>query len=243
MVDPDAGQTRWPGAFGPTIPVGVEFVLHLREGHLRLLADRASNLFRIQNVRPDLGNAPEVFAPAEDKRPPGFFTGRFEQHFNDPYITQRRADGRYDSLLVVTNRPRFARDGTEYAALGYDRGLLPQGEPPDGLWSVDLAAGVLEVRIPWNLLNVTDPSERRVLQDQPGTRFGTVTVADIGIVVAVPGAQDWRSWPASGAATDVARFTWPTWETPRWRARRRPVFDVMRETFEGLAASTKDAGP
>ncbi len=197
MVDPDAGQTRWPGASGPTIPIGIEFVLHLRDGRLRLLADRASNVFRIQKVRPDAKHAPVVVAPAEDVLPPGFFSGRFEQHYNDPYITQRRTDGRYDSLLVVTNRPRFARDGTEYAALGYDRGLLPQGEAPDGLWSVDIAAGVLEVRIPWNLLNVTDPSERRVLQDQPGTRFGTVTVPDIGIVVAVPGAQDWRSWPAS----------------------------------------------
>ncbi len=243
MVNPDAGQTRWQGPSGHGIPIGIEFVLHMQDGRLRLLADGASNVFRIQHVRPDARDAPVVVAPAEDLRPPGFFSGRFEQHYNDPYITRQRDDGRYDSLLVVTNRPRFARDGTEYAAMGYDRGLLPRGEAPDGLWSVDLAAGVLEVRIPWNLLNVTDPSERRVLQDQPGTRFGTVTVPDIGIVVAVPDDRDWRSWPASGAATDAARFTWPTWETPRWRARKRPVFDVMRGTFEGLGASTKDAGP
>ncbi len=92
-------------------------------------------------------------------------------------------------------------------------------------------------------MNVTDPSERRVLQDQPGTRFGTVTVPDIGVVVAVPDARNWRSWPESGAAGDAARFTRSTWNTPRGRARKRPVFDIMRETFEGLGASTKDAAP
>jgi hypothetical protein len=243
MVGPDAGQTRWPGAAGPEIPVGVEFVLQLQDGRLRLLAERGSNVFRLKNVRPGADPEPEIVAPADDSRPPGFFAGRFEQHYNDPYISRQRDDGQYDSLLVITNRPRFARDGTEYAALGYDRGLLPQGNAPDGLWSVDLAAGVLEIRIPWNLLNVTDPSERRVLQDQPGTRFGTMTVPDIGIVVAVPGAQEWRSWPASGSALDVARFTWPTWDEPRWRARRRPVFDTMRETFDLLGGYGEDTRP
>lgn len=243
MVDSEAGQTRWPGASGPEIPVGVEFVLQLRDGRLQLLADRASNVFRLRNVRPDAGGEPEVVAPVDDSRPPGFFAGRFEQHYNDPYITRTRDDGRYDSLLVVTNRPRFARSGTEYAAMGYDRGLLREGDAPDGLWSVDVAAGALEVRIPWNLLNVTDPSERRVLQDRPGTRFGTTTVPDIGILAAVPGAQGWRSWPVSGAKTDVARFTWPTWEEPSWRARRRPVFDALRETFEFLDTSGRETRP
>ena len=130
MVDPDAGQTRWPGAIGPTIPIGIEFVLHMRDGHLRLLADRASNVFRIQHVRPDVGDAPKIFAPAEDTRPPGFFTGRFEQRYNDPYITRFRDDGRYDSLLVVTNRPRFARDSrkppTTTRRAGISRILSPK---------------------------------------------------------------------------------------------------------------------
>ena len=72
------------------------------------------------------------------------------------------------------------------------------------MWEVDEEAGVIEVRIPWMLLNFTDPSERRVLQDLPDGvsresigaeasaewdpatvgAFGTVTVPDIGIVAA-----------------------------------------------------------
>jgi hypothetical protein len=47
----------------------------------------------------------------------------------------------------------------------------------------------------------------------------------------------WRWWPARGAAG--ARFTWPGWDEPRWRARRRPVFEAMREAFRAVDYRTE----
>jgi len=130
--------------------------------------------------------------------------------------------------------------------MGYDRGLLRPGPPPDGLWEWDVDSGVIEVRIPWTLLNVTDPSQRRVLADRGDVadpcsgsghvEFGTRSVDDFRLVAAVrTGPAEWQSLPASGSAADVAAFTWPTWEQPTWRSRRRPAFDEMREVFDGLA--------
>ena len=256
MVEPNAGQFRWPDRAGPRLPVGMEFVVRRQGREVRLLADPASNPFRMHRVRNDLAEAPLVVAPTPETRPPGFFTGRFEQRFNMPYLTQPRYDGRYDSLRVITNRPRFGRDGTEYAALGYDRGILPVGEPPDGLWLIDSTETVMEVRLPWTLINVTDPSQRRILQDQvgtparqrqsadnPGLSLGTVTVPHIGIVVAARDSSGvWYHLPESRARRDVARFQWPTWDTPRWRARRRPVYWSMKETFAALEPAVLNGG-
>ena len=96
---------------------------------------------------------------------------------------------------------------------------------------------MLEIRIPWMLLNFTDPSQRRVLQDPEGAlpgEFGTTTVEGIRILAAARSGSAWRQWPASGRADDVALFTWPTWEEPRWRERVRPVYESMRETYRTI---------
>lgn len=233
MLKPEAGDFRWPGGAGARLPVGLEFALVAREDEVRLLADPPSNPFAIDPVGAGPGS-PDA-PPDVDHPLPGYFRGRFQQRFNRPYLTRPNEDGVYDSLRVVTNRRRFGRDGTEFAALGYDRGILWPGGPPDGLWQ--RGDGVLEVRIPWMLLNVTDPSQRRVLQDADATArgaFGTTTVDDIRIVAAARDGDGWRAWPATGRAEDVARFTWPTWDEPRWRARIRPVYGAMRETYRSM---------
>ncbi|HET6764654.1 MAG TPA: hypothetical protein VFH27_13310, partial [Longimicrobiaceae bacterium] len=218
------------------LPVGVEFALHAGPDGVRLLADPPSNPFAVTLNTQIQGGAP-VPPPAIANPLPGFFSGRWEQHFNRPFLSLANEDGRYNSLRVVTNRRRFGRDGTEYAGFGYDRGVLHEGPPPDGSWERAPGGGAFEVRIPWGLLNVTDPSERRVLQDStPGTGdFGTTIVPGIHIVAAtVDGAGRWTAWPASGRAEDVALFTWPGWEVPRYTARRRPAFDAMREAFRTM---------
>lgn len=237
IIAPDAGDFRWPNGVGPRLPVGVEFVLRATEDEVRLLADPPSNPVFIDTVRSGLTADRLRVRGLEDGVPPGFFSGRVEQWFRDEYVTQRNDDGRYDSLRVVTNRPRFTRDGTEFAALGYDRGVLLRGPPPDGNWE-RLTDGVFEVRIPWMLLNFTDPSQRRVLQDGPdaasfGGDLGTLTVDSIGIVLAVARDGTWYMMPSQG--TPVARYSWDTWEQPRWRERQRPVFAAMRTAFETLS--------
>jgi Tfp pilus assembly protein PilF len=235
VIEPGAGDFRWPGRVGERLPVGLEFALHATRDGVRLLVDPPSNPLAVELANQIPGQP--VPPPTITDPLPGFFHGRWQQRFNRPYVTRANEDGVYDSMRVVTNRRRFGRDGTEFPAMGYDRGILLPGGPPDGMWE-RLANGVFEVRISWMLLNFTDPSERRVLQD-PATgptpeEFGTRTVDGIRIVAAARQGGGWAQWPASGRAADVALFTWPTWEMPRSRERVRPVFDAMREVFRTL---------
>jgi hypothetical protein len=256
IVDPSAGDFRWPDRVGPRLPMGLEFVLRVTDDEARLLADPPYNPFRLQSVRnaidsptrtPPLRPADTNGGSGWSSPPRGLFSGRLEQRYAHPYVPEANSDGRYDSLRVITNRARFTRASDEYLALGYDRGILPAGPLPDGLWERLPATNAVEIRIPWTLLNITDPSQRRVLLDTypahrshrpPPGGYATLEVADIGVVVITADTEgSWRTLPAAGAADPsegVARFSWPTWEQPRWRARRRPVFEAMRRTFEDL---------
>jgi len=145
-------------------------------------------------------------------------------------IAARRAarDSALDSLFVATNRFRVARDGKLFLPRGVNRGRLRYGRAAESTladWYRDRAAGVVEVRLPWGLLNVTDPSSRTVLARvrDPGP-FATTVTAGIPFDVAatVP----------SGAV--VARFAaqhpyvWPTWETPVWHERLKPAYYAMQ---------------
>jgi hypothetical protein len=225
VVSPADGSVRWPGRRGPAVPVGLEFALTVSGGEARLVAQPAENPFRLL---PSPGSPREPLpAPAITDPPPGFFSGWLAQVPNTPFVSRRRDDGAFDPLRALTNRTRFARDGARFPALGYDRGLLPAGEPPDGAWTRDPVTGAVEIRLPWLLINVTDPSSRSVLSGAGAAGFGTVTVEGIGIVVAAPKPNG--TWP-----TAVTRFTWAGWEEPRWRARRRPAFDTLRAVFAEL---------
>ena len=259
IIDPGSGDVRWPGRAGDRLPVGLEFVLQATGSEVRVLADPPSNPFRVEEVGQGARHVAVGRVEFEDP-PAGLFHARVEQRFNLPFYTLPNEDGRYDSLRVVVNRRRFTRDSTEFLALGYDRGLLPEGAPPDGFWERS-ADGVLEVRIPWLLLNVTDPSSRTVLQgpgeantrdaemgadgtwrlrrgvtawpDSVFGQLGTQRVESIGLVAAVLGGTA-ASSTAPAAGGSVARYSWPTWEQPEWTERMRPTYDVIADVFSGL---------
>jgi hypothetical protein len=246
---PGPGDVRWPAADAPASPVGMEIVLRARrdgdgDDEVRVLADGSSNPFRLEPVREEMpppGGSGALEVVRIEDAPPGHFHGRVDMRYDRPYVSRPGSDGAYDSLRVVTNRARLGRDSTEFAALGYDRGVLPGGERPDGYWSWSADGRRLEVRVPWLLLNVTDPSSRAVLQDDPGgedaddVAFGTIQIPDVGLVLAVrDGEGSWRRWPASGTPDAVARWSWPTWEEPAWTSRRRPAFEALRHAFRDL---------
>jgi tetratricopeptide (TPR) repeat protein len=262
LIRPDAGDFRWPGAVGPRLPVGLEFALQDDGSSLRLVVDPPSSPFRLEAVGERASGRQGMIYDIENP-PDGMFRGRQEARFNLPFYTEPNEDGAYDSLRIVVNRRRFSRGSDEFLAVGFDRGVLPGGNLPDGLWERSPDRRFLEVRIPWMLLNFTDPSSRSLLQGPgentagaerapdgrwrlsegseawPDSLFGvlgTETVEDIGVVMALQEADGgWRHWPAGdSSSTSVARFSWETWEQPDWEERPRPVYEVMRETFSSL---------
>ncbi len=147
-------------------------------------------------------------------------------------VDATRRDGAFDSLFVTTNRWRIGRDGRTYPARGVNRGRLRYGRAAESSladWYVDRAAGLVEVRIGWALLNVTDPSSRRVMvrYRRSGTFETAVTDGFRFRVAALP-----RAGGAGIARLDPERtYAWPTWEVPEWHERLKPVYFAMRDVW------------
>jgi tetratricopeptide (TPR) repeat protein len=174
--------------------------------------------------------------------------GRFSRR---PVLPRDRQDGRFDSMFIVINRARFGRDGRFFPAQRYERGRLRYGTASSSTlsdWFLDETAGLLELRIPWDLLNVTDPSTRTVLADgRTAGSFG-VTTADafhVGVEIYRKGTRSQvrgalpqtvnGNWPASA----FAAWRWRGWSTPRSHARLKPVYDSLRSLWQ----EARDGGP
>jgi hypothetical protein len=166
--------------------------------------------------------------------------GRFSRR---PFSPVARSDGRFDSLFILTNRTRYARDGTMFPARGYNPGRLRFGtEAATTLadWYYDHGARLLELRLPWGLINVSDPSSATVLYDPTGEGdIGTAKTdgVRIGVTQVDPDSGEPRATlpPLRGDgkwhARDFPTWRWDTWEGPRYHQRLKPVYDSMRAVW------------
>jgi hypothetical protein len=232
---PRVGQHRLPVS-GVLSEIGFEFLIHLEQP--KRAAMRVTPDYNRYETRLDRASGDDF--------------GRFSRR---PVITQTRRDGRFDSLFVITNRARFGRDGEFYPAGGYDRGRLVYGTEKSSTladWYLDERAGLLQLRIPWDLLNVTDPSTRTLLFDRRTSGdFGTVTAGDfrVGVVVYRKGAAprvvgalpDLKQgvWPARG----FSPWRWSGWTKPRYHSRLKPVYDSLRLLWQGVETAAPAGAP
>ena len=217
------GDKRLPYTLS-TSPVGLEFVLDLHgPAGSHLLVDQPYNLYRNRTIR---GSVPLVS----------------QQVYNRPFRSVPNADGRFDSLTVVTNRRRIARDGTVYPAVAHDRSLLlfaSQRETTLADWYADGRTGTIEVRIPWGMLHVIDPSDRLVLRGDARTgAIGGVRTDGFRFVIQSLDPTDpsragdrLPRGATAGMVGAVPTWSWATWDEPRWYAELKPQFETMRKAF------------
>ncbi|MCE1196410.1 tetratricopeptide repeat protein [bacterium] len=90
------------------------------------------------------------------------------------YRSVPNADGRFVMPMTESNRWRIGRDGTIYQPHQQEIGWLREGTQDRASKDFDSMAewrrgdGFLEARIPWGLLNVTDPSSRAIVSTPEG---------------------------------------------------------------------------
>ena len=215
---------------GTRAPVGLEFVvdLHGPEGS-HLLVDHPYNPY---TRLPILGSNPR----------------RTMQVYHRPFRTRANNSGVWDTLFIDTNRRRFGRDGTEYLSRGYDRNLLLHARQTENSladWFADPATGTIEVRLPWGMLNVLDPSSHRVLFAPPAALHPQGVETD-GFRFVIQSydpshpASSGQRFPRARTADEFAPpplWTWRGWEQPRWYAERKPLFNAMRAAYAAIPDS------
>jgi hypothetical protein len=136
--------------------------------------------------------------------------------------------GRFVPLYDEANRERIARDGRRFPAEVIERGALMEGR------DYVVRDGVLELRIPWTLLNVSDPSSRRVLH-QVGPRedeLGAAVTEGFRLYAFTSDPTRPEAPPIS--AVGPVTLTWPGWEEPRYRLELKAGVPQLRAAMQAL---------
>jgi tetratricopeptide (TPR) repeat protein len=210
--DSTLGQFRLPGLPAPD-PAGYEFALTLRDtaaGRMWVAPWYSPYLV------PRRGMGPTALDP-------------FYQY--GARLSDTSRSGVWDSMWVTSNRWRIARDGRTFPAEGWDRGRLRFGTEATSTlsdWYVDRSANLVEVRIPWGLLNVTDPSSHRILREI-SARAGFVTDSTDGFRFGVS-----VQWPSGGVRDRLLPgpvYQWAGWDAPVSHERLKPAYYAIRDLW------------
>lgn len=190
--------------------------------------------------------------------------------FREPwqmYHTTKNDDGKFDLMRTVTN-DAFWYAGKEIAPVLYQEvGRLRMGTEiattNTSVW-YSIEEGTIELRIPWTLLNVTDPSQRMVVDDfvdgakNAATELQIRQTPEIAVVVAAFGGagevettivdtlpratkMGGAIWiPAAGAAV----HTWAVWDAnPRYRMVRKQSFGIVQEGLSAIVPESARLSP
>ena len=229
----EAGEFTLPFSGLPELPTGVEFLLDLA-------SPEEANLLTV----------------------PSYNRGEFN------FFPQPTSDGHFTRIETLVNRERVTADGRVFEALYSDESRLEYGSfNPDHTdynslahWNHDPENGRIVVRLPWMLLNVSDPSEGKMLYDsgqfnehpvrdelsyQPteGFIFYALTYSkqrrDTGNTEGWPQVIDFEPRDPGEAQFDdsIAPYLWDSWEEPQHRFRLKDSFDIIADYFGELDLS------
>ncbi|KJE27756.1 hypothetical protein LG52_980 [Geobacillus kaustophilus] len=217
---PNQGQSRLPGL--PIVrTAGIDFalVIHGKES-ARLLIDSYYDTFYYH-----YGHQLHMMPAA-------------------PYAN-RKDNGIYHPIRLALNKKLEETRGKVVPFDSYETGILRFGtaNPADAAFdsladiSVSHSGDMYEIRLPWALLNVTDPSRREVMGDiwskgglksrriVPGIRLG-LYVADGADSFSFP-AMEGQVLPAKQFYT----YKWPVWDAPRYHERLKQSYEEMKKAF------------
>lgn len=159
----------------------------------------------------------------------------------------------FEEMVTEANRPRFARDGRAFPGKRLSRSPLTYGtadlELADhsslALWHADIGKGVIELRIPWGLLYVMDPSSLTVFG---GTDQAVVPVEKqsngIGIAVfALRKTGKGRALTVDNSfpllregklVSDPSLYAWQPWNQVEYQPRLKQAYGEMKRVFGRL---------
>jgi len=216
--DPARGVTQLPAPGAATIATGAEFLVELAGPE-----DSAVTVVAPYEPYAAIDSGPVASPPV------------------------RRGAAPFVPLTFESNRERFARDGRRFPPITVNRGTLRYGSldpsAPEFDTRTDVAVGrgrgTIELRLPWALLNVTDPSSRRVLHQDTAHPPPLETVVSEGFRIYAftidpshPKRDPLARLPATGVTAPL--YAWAPWEAPTYRMEPKAGAGRIRAAFDAI---------
>ena len=134
------------------------------------------------------------------------------------------------SRLILKKGEELEFDYYETGKLLFGNGN-PSSDNYNSLTDVAVNDNVLELRIPWGLLNFKDPSQREVMGDFNQSGFDSSEFID-GISIRLVGEKNGSLtplWPADNA--DVKKYSWDTWNQVQYQERKKESYEAIQDRF------------
>lgn len=172
-------------------------------------------------------------------------------------------DSTFEHMTFISNRAQISADGTYFPPITTDQGIWKYGDfnpsSPQfnslGCWYVD-KDGVVRIRIPWNIINISDPSSNRVILDSardypPGPEGMRSMPIDTITTIKVPGINLFAVLTRNGSVVDYGprkadgsgfkerppSYTWGRWESPRTHERLKKSYPYLQSLYGEFDAS------
>jgi hypothetical protein len=213
--DPKRGERMLPEPYSASIATGAEFLIEI--GGPGASAIKVTPSY---DPYPDHGQAVE---------------GR-------PIVSPEKPSGTFQEMAFQANRERFWRNGQRVLPVVIERGKLRfvrdhADARTDLRYDIAVGEGVIEIRIPWSLLNVSDPSSRLVLNGISRSENSEASATDgfrfyvysFNRAAKRKPLQDqlpgrWRTAPL---------FAWKGWDEPKYKLE-------LKESAQDIARMMKE---
>ncbi|MCX7026491.1 MAG: hypothetical protein NT061_03165 [Spirochaetes bacterium] len=160
------------------------------------------------------------------------------------YATSARNDGIFERISLLVNGAVTTKDGRKIPEKRFDASSLRKGDFDEAgnLWKIE--GSRISVRLPWTLINVSDPSSLQVIQDKRTDyynpeRDGIKTETTDGFVVQALAWNRKTQSPVGTLKGDPSKpYAWKGWEeAPAYKERYKKSYYIIKEAWAASAAA------
>lgn len=151
---------------------------------------------------------------------------------------ENKNSGIFDNMYLCTNRGLYLPDTKQTIPFSkYETGKLkfgngnPEAADFDSLSDFIINGDDIEIRIPWQLFNVMDPSSKMNMDDlyKNGIAAKAMNGINIGGILIRDGqVQD---------NLDFGKFDWKKWDQPRFHERLKQSYYILQRAFKEIGGS------
>lgn len=152
---------------------------------------------------------------------------------------EENIESSFHPIRLALNKAFVRPDtGELYPFDSYETGIFrfgianPEHENYDSLndYYYNKETGIMEIRIPWMLLNARDPAKREFVGDLQEDGIEAAQIIDGLDVTAALTGQDGDAVETFEAA-QAAQYSWDTWGMPQSEERLKQSYYILQETF------------
>ncbi len=155
------------------------------------------------------------------------------------YASKKNANGIFTEQKLLTNRQRESLTGTIFGEALFNRSHMVHGNSSyarysNADWYFNEETGVVEIRLTWQMLNVTSPGRRAILDNDPNKKGIQFSETD-GFNIFLFKTDKENTILQQVPKRKPSHFVWERWgESPEYKERLKPIYDSLKNYFRTL---------